>query len=164
MPAPTPLRTILVAALLVAALFLPALAPQTAQAATTADLAISMTPAKKHLKFQQSMTQTITVTNLGPGTATGVTVGTNVSDSLNPGSIVCADGTEIENWEICPGITLAAGQQVTFGWTVTACCFCCPDGIGISSAFVLHDEDTLDPNPGNDMAQVRTKFNGKFPF
>jgi hypothetical protein len=162
----TPFRTrhiILIAALLLAALFLPALALQTARAAGTADLAITMVPSKKHLRYQQSMTNTITVTNLGPDTATGVTIATGESDSINPGSLVCADGTEVPNWEICPTITLAPGQSATYTWTVTACCTCCPDRVGITTASVRHDEATLDPNPDNDFAQVETRFTGRFP-
>ncbi len=153
----------LVAALLIAALFLPALASQTARAAGTADLAITMTPGKKHLHYQQSMRNTITVSNLGPDTATGVTIAINESDSINPGPIVCADGTEIQNWEICPPITLAAGESATYTWTVTACCSCCPDGVGVTTATVRHDDATLDPNPDNDFARVDTPYKGRFP-
>jgi hypothetical protein len=155
--------TLLVAALLIAALFLPALASQTARAAGTADLSITMTPGKKHLHYQQSMRNTITVSNLGPDTATGVTIATNESDSINPGVIVCADGTEAQPWEICPPITLAANESATYTWTVTACCFCCPDLVGVTTAAVRHDDATLDPNPANDFAQVNTPFKGKFP-
>jgi hypothetical protein len=162
----TSLRTthaILIAALLIAALVLPALALQTARAAGTADLAITMTPGKKHLTYQKSMTNTIVVTNLGPDIATGVTITTNVSDSLNPGSIVCADGTEVPNWEICPPITLLPGQSATYTWMVTACCTCCPDRVGVASAGVLHDAATVDLEPVNDFVQVETPFKGRFP-
>ena len=153
----------LVVAILIAALFLPALTSQPARAAGTADLAITMTPGKKHLQYQKSMHNTITVTNLGPDTATGVTISTNASDSINPGQIVCADGTVVQNYEICPPITLAGGESATYTWTVTACCSCCPEGAGITTVTVRHDDATLDPNPDNDFARVDTPFKGRFP-
>lgn len=166
MPTPTPLRTrhvSLIAALLIAALVLPALSVQTARAAGTADLAITMTAGSKHLRHNQTMTNTIVVTNLGPDIATGVTITTNVSDSLSPGPITCADGTVIENFDICPPITLGPGESATYTWEVTACCTCCPDRVGEAVAGVVHDAETLDPNRINDFVGVETRFTGKFP-
>jgi hypothetical protein len=153
----------LIAALLVAALFLPALGVQTARAGGTADLAITMTPGEKHFRYQQEMTNTIVVTNLGPDAATGVTIGTGESDSINPGPIVCADGTVAQPWELCPAITPGVGENATYTWSATACCSCCPDRVGITTATVRHDEATLDPNAGNDFVRVDTRFTGNFP-
>lgn len=161
----TPLRTrltMLIVALIAAPLIAPA--PGTAQAVGSADLAVTMTPDAKHLRFQQSMTIEITVTNLGPDTATGVWLATGESDSINPGPIVCADGTIPQPGDICPTITLAPGEVVTYSWTVTACCTCCPNRVGVTTAIVLRDEATLDPYPDNNFARVETRFIGKFPF
>lgn len=155
--------TILVAVALLAAASAPGLAPRAALAAGTADLSITMTAGAKHLRYQQEMTNTIVVTNLGPGTATGVWISTGESDSINPGPMVCPDGTEVEVWELCAPITLAPGESATYLWTVTACCSCCPDRVGVTTATVRHDEFTLDPNDSNDFTRVDTRFIGKFP-
>jgi hypothetical protein len=133
-------------------------------AQSRADLAVTMAPSAKHLRFQQSMTVTITVTNLGPETATGVRLSTGESDSINPGRIVCPDGTVSEFGGVCEIGTLAAGESVTATWTVTACCTCCPKRIGVITASVSGDAATEDPNPDNNLARVETGFIGKFPF
>jgi hypothetical protein len=164
----TPLRTrftTFITAALIAASLLPGLAIQPAQAQSlvTADLSITMTAGAKHLRYLEETTNTIVVTNLGPDTATGVWLSTNVSDSLNPGDIVCADGTTIPNYELCGPVTLSPGQTATYLMTVLACCTCCPNRVGISTATVHEDEFTLDPNLDNNFTRVDTRFTGKFP-
>jgi hypothetical protein len=150
-------RLISVVALVAAFAF--AVHPVAAQ--SSADLAVSMTPGKKHLRFQQSMEVTITVTNLGPDAATGVRLDTGESDSINPGSLVCPDGVVNEPCEIGP---LTAGQSVTSTWTVSACCSCCPNKRGVITAAAFADQDTIDPNPDNNAARLEIGFTGKFPF
>ena len=132
-------------------------------AQSSADLAVTMVPSQKHLRFQQSMTVTITVTNLGPDTATGVRLSTGESDSINPGRIVCPDGTVREFEGFCEIGSLGPGESVTATWTVIACCTCCPERVGVITASVSDDTATEDPNPDNNNARVETRFTGKFP-
>lgn len=153
--------TTLVTALAIAALIFPGLATMSARAAGTADLAVTMTPSAKHLRYQQSMTIEIVVTNLGPDTATDVWLSTNVSDSLNPGDIVCPDRTTIRNYELCESVTLSPGQTATYLMTVIACCTCCPNRVGVSTA-IVYDDGTSDPVENNNVAQLSTRFIGKF--
>jgi uncharacterized repeat protein (TIGR01451 family) len=133
-------------------------------AQSSADLTVTMAPSQKHLRFQESMTVTITVTNLGPDPATGVRLSTGESDSINTGAIVCPDGTVHEFGGTCEIGFLGAGESVTATWTVSACCQCCPKRLGVISASVSGDAVTMDPNPDNNRARVETRFVGKFPF
>ena len=158
----TPLASrLLVSFLVILTMALPALALHPAKAATTADLAISLVPARKNLKFGETMSYTVTVTNFGPETATGVTTGVGVSDSLANFGAQCPDGTVST---FCTLGTLAPGTAISFLYFVGACCTCCPDRLGVAVASVSHDADTVDPIDANNSVRVETKLVGKAPF
>ena len=157
-----PARPAAVLAAVLALALVSGLAVRPAAAQAAADLAVTAAPSKKHLKFGASMTVTITVTNLGPDPATGVTLGAVVSDSLNPGPLVCPDGTVAE-FGPCELGTLAPGASATATLTVIACCACCPEGVGVAIAGVDHDAGTADPNGENNAARVDFKITGRAP-
>jgi hypothetical protein len=140
---------------------LPALAPHPAVAANTADLAISMVGDQKHLKFGETMTFTVTVQNLGPEAATGVTVGVGVSDSFANFGGHCPDGTVST---FCDLGTLAPGTEITYLYFVMACCTCCTDRVGVAVANGNHGADTVDPVDTNNSVRVETKLVGRAPF
>jgi hypothetical protein len=139
----------------------PSLAPNPAVAIGTADLAISLTAPKSHLKFGETMTFSVSVKNLGPDTATGVSVGIGVSDSYANFGGNCPDGTVSS---FCDLGTLAPGSEVSFPYLVGACCSCCPERVGVAVANVNHDADTIDPIDENNSSRVETKLIGKAPF
>jgi uncharacterized repeat protein (TIGR01451 family) len=137
------------------------IAPKPAVAIGTADLAVSLTPSKNHLKFGETMSLSVTVKNLGPDAATGVEVGVGVSDSFANFGGNCPDGTVSS---ICSLGSLASGAVITFPYFVGACCSCCPDRVGVAVASVNHDADTVDPVIENNQARLETKLTGKPPF
>jgi hypothetical protein len=139
----------------------PAIAPQPTAAAGTADLSVAMASEKKNLKFGDTMTFTITVTNLGPDPATGVTIGIGVSDSYGDLGATCPDGSTST---FCDLGRLESGANVTVLFRALACCSCCPNRLGVAVASVSHDAETIDPVSANDSVRTETKFVGKAPF
>jgi hypothetical protein len=137
-----------------------ALAPRPAVAAGTADLVVTMVGEKKNLKFGDTMTFTITVTNLGPDHATGVVLSIGVSDSYGALGAACPDGSTST---ICDVGSLEAGASVTVPFRAMACCSCCPERLGVAVATVSHDSDTIDPDANNNSVRIETKLVGKSP-
>ncbi|MFL5761372.1 MAG: CARDB domain-containing protein [Thermomicrobiales bacterium] len=148
-------------ALITVILGLPVLATHPAAAATTADLAIEMDGGKSHLRFGGTMTLTVTVSNLGPEVASGVTAGIGVSDSLADLGAICPDGS-VSN--MCNLGSLAPGAVVSFPFVVMACCACCPDHIGIAVASVSADADMVDLVEANNTFRFETRLVGKAPY
>jgi uncharacterized repeat protein (TIGR01451 family) len=140
---------------------LPLLAPQSAAAAGTADLSVTMTGDAKSLKFGKTMTLTVTLTNKGPDVATGVEVGLGTSDSFANFGGTCPDGSISS---ICAIGEMAAGASVTLQFQVGACCRCCPEFLGVAVASVSHDANTVDPESANDLSRIEVKLKGKPPF
>ena len=137
-----------------------ALAPHPAAAAGTADLAVTMVGDTKHLKYGDTITFTVTVTNYGPQAATAVTIGVGVSDSYANYGGTCPDGSLST---ICNLGTLAASASVTLLFRAEALASCCPTGLGVAVASVSHDVNTLDPESANDSVRTATKFIGRLP-
>jgi hypothetical protein len=135
-----------------------ALSPLPAAAAGTAELGIAVRASARVLRFSDTVTFTITVTNLGPDAATGVWVGLGTSDSLANFGGTCPDGT-VSN--MCDLGTLGSGDQVTVQIRAMACCACCPDRLGVAVADVSHDAETVDPNPANNRVRIEIKLVGK---
>ena len=66
-----------------AAVLLTGLGAPTAAAQETADLQITKVAAQKTVRAGETVTYTVTLTNLGPGPATGVVFGDSLPDQLN---------------------------------------------------------------------------------
>lgn len=154
------LRLVMFVAMLMLAGF-PALIPHPVVAAGTADLAVTMVGNAKRLKFGETITFTVTVTNLGPDAATGVTLGFGTSDSYHNFGGTCPDGTVST---ICTLGTLAPGASVTLSFQAMAANVCCPARVGVATASVSHDAETIDPVSANDSVRLETKLGGKTLF
>jgi uncharacterized repeat protein (TIGR01451 family) len=154
------LHLVLFVAMLLLAGF-PMLAPRPVAAAGTADLAVTMVGDRKHVKFLDTITFTITVSNLGPDVATGVTLGIGVSDSYGDLGATCPDGTVST---FCDLGSIESGKSVTVLFHAIASNDCCPNRLGVAVASVTHDTDTVDPVSANDAVTVETRFTGKAPF
>jgi len=137
-----------------------ALAPPPVAATGTADLAVTMAGDKRHLRFGDTITFTVTVTNLGPDGATGVTVGVGASDSYADFGGTCPDGSTSN---ICDLGNLASGDSVTVRFRLGTSQSCPPDRLGVAVASVSHDANTIDPISANDSVRTETKFVGEPP-
>src|SRR5215203_2343380 len=83
-----------------------------AAAQETADLALTKVADQKNVRIGENITYTITLTNLGPDTATGVVFGDPVPDPLNLVSFTCSQGT-ISGGSFCAVESLPSGASVT---------------------------------------------------
>ena len=83
----------------------------------TADLALTKTADRKSVKIGETITFTITVTNLGPDTATGIYFGDSIPDPLNFVSSSCDQGAVF--WGLCRVDSLAVGESATITLVTT---------------------------------------------
>ncbi|MGH9144419.1 MAG: HYR domain-containing protein, partial [Vicinamibacterales bacterium] len=120
---------------------------------TDADLSVSATASLSSAGIGQQIQYTVTVTNNGPASATGVSLTLAPStgfvlDSVQPlGPCVLPLPGGIDPVR-CDGGTLAAGQQVTFSFAVT------PLSPGTLSAMFAVVGQGTDPQPANNAATV----------
>ncbi|HEU4419952.1 MAG TPA: DUF11 domain-containing protein [Planctomycetota bacterium] len=83
-----------------------------AQPVTAQDLSITKLADRTRVKIGETITYYITVTNLGPGTATGVVFGDSLPDQLNLVSFTVTQGTVI-NQTFCSVPSMDPGASVT---------------------------------------------------
>lgn len=125
-----------------------------AAAQNGADLAAGIS-GKRSVKTGANITYTITATNVGDATATGVHLDGWVPDWFNFVSLDCLAGTPTSSG--CDFGDLAPGATARMAFTVQACC---PEKtmyeLGFASA-------TNDSNPDNDTAMIRVVFTGRHP-
>ncbi len=88
------------------------LAPQHTMAQETTDLALTKSVDRSKVKLGENITYTLTLTNLGPATATDVVFGDPVPDQLNLVSFSCSAGT-VSGGPFCQLDSLASGASVT---------------------------------------------------
>jgi hypothetical protein len=149
----------LVAMLMLAGL--PALIPHPVLAVGTADLAVTMVGDAQRLRFGDTITFTVTVTNLGPDVATGVTLHVGTSDSYADFGGTCPDRSTST---ICDLGMMESGASVTLLFRAMASNECCPKRLGVATASVSHDAETIDPVSANDSVRLETKLVGKTLF
>lgn len=128
------------------------------------DVSVSMTADQSTLRFGQSITYTITMTNLGPGDATFVDVAFAMPEALQALAINCDLGISPDG-PFCEYSSLPSGATVVSTLVATP-----RTGAPLhmrlmtASASVLFEEaESLDPNTANNSAFVRTKLIGRLP-
>lgn len=133
-----------------------------AAAQQAADLQLKKVADRKNVRIGENITYTITLTNLGPDTATDVVFGDPVPDPLNLVSFTCSQG-------ISNGGSFCAVDSVPSGTSVTATLVATPitnpaksERRFTNTAFIS-DSATPDPNSNNNSALVRTHIIGKTP-
>jgi uncharacterized repeat protein (TIGR01451 family) len=135
-------------------------APQT-YAADPADLSVSAAWVGHGIPraaVGETVTYRITLTNLGPGTATRVYLFALTPDQFNPVSLNCVDPVFCAS----PGGELAAGATVTATVVDVVCCF--PKGESrTTSAGATVFSDT-DPDLANNSSSVVTRIVGPHGF
>lgn len=100
----------------------------------------------------------ITVTNLGPGTATGVYLVPLTPDQFNPVSLECANAVFCSS----PGGALAPGATVTATVVDVVCCF--PKGESRTTSAGAAVISDADPDLANDNSSVVTRIVGPYGF
>ena len=147
-------------ALLTLALALCGLSTYPASAQGTADLAITKSADRTHVRVGQQITYTITVTNQGPDVATDVVWGDAVPDELNLVSFTCSPGNPSGARPFCVVATLANGASAT----ETLVAELTPLGRGEdrrvgNTSFIVSSSQT-DPNSSNDQDSLSVKIIG----
>jgi uncharacterized repeat protein (TIGR01451 family) len=109
----------------------------------------------------ETATYAITLTNLGPDTATGTFLVPEVPDPFNLVSLTCSDASFCAS----PGGELAPGATVTATVVEVVCCF--PKGTPrkeLSAAGATAVSTPPDSNLANNTAKVLTKIVGPYGF
>lgn len=135
---------------------------QVAAAQGIADLKLTKVADRKNVRIGENITYTITLTNLGPDSATDVVFGDSIPDPLNLVSFTCSQG-------ISNGGSFCAVESVPSGASVTATLVATPitnpaksERRFTNTAFIA-ESATPDPNSTNNSASVETHIIGKAP-
>jgi hypothetical protein len=132
----------------------PASAGPGAAAGAGADMSVSLS-GPRTVRLGDDITYTITGTNVGGQTATGVQLSGMVEDWFDPRAMDCRGGTvSPDNVNTCDFGDVAPGETVSLTLTMTACC---PERHMFQFAWV---SSTNDVNPDNDSTMVKLNFRG----
>jgi uncharacterized repeat protein (TIGR01451 family) len=128
-----------------------------AAAQETADLQITKVASSKTVRVGETVTYTVTLTNLGPGVATGVRFGDPLPDQLNFVDSTC-DAVVVSSF--CTVETLPSGASVTLTIVATPITNAARNERRISNAAFIADFGTTDSNPSNDQASTIVRLVG----
>jgi uncharacterized repeat protein (TIGR01451 family) len=104
----------------------------------------------------ETVTYTVTLTNLGPGVAKGVVFGDSLPDQLNLVSSTCGVVSAF-----CTVESLPSGASATLTIVATPITNLARNERRISNtAFIADFGTTIDPNPGNDQASTIVRVAG----
>lgn len=124
----------------------------------TADLALTKTADQKAAKIGETITFSITVTNLGPDTATGIYFGDSLPDPLNFVSSSCDRGTAF--WGLCRVDSLAVGESATITVVTTPITNPARSERKFTNLAYIAESTTFDPNPDNNTASLQLHIVG----
>lgn len=124
-----------------------------------ADLSLTKTADRKNVKIGQFVTFAITVTNLGPDTATGIYFGDSLPDPLNFVSSSCDKGTAY--WGLCRVESLAAGESATITVVTTPITNPAKSERQFTNLAYIEEMTSSDPNPENNTDSVTLRIVGK---
>jgi uncharacterized repeat protein (TIGR01451 family) len=137
-------------------------------ATATSDISVTIVADQSQVKMGQTVTYTVTMTNLGSDDASFVDVDFSLPDQLNLVSMTCDRGISPDT-PFCEYSTLAAGETVisTLVATPTPGSTVHPRKLTVT-ANVFFEVDcsfdpncTFDPNTSNNSASLTTKLVGK---
>jgi uncharacterized repeat protein (TIGR01451 family) len=145
-----------VAAGLLAVMLLAGVGVETAAGQEIADLQVTKVAAEKTVRVGETVTYTVTLTNLGPGLATGVVFGDSLPDQLNLVGSTCGAVSAF-----CTVESLPSGASATLTIVATPITNLARNERRINNtAFVADFGTTSDPNPSNDQASATVKVVG----
>jgi len=125
---------------------------------STADLALTKTADRKTAKIGETITFTITVTNLGPDTATGIYFGDSLPDPLNFVSSSCDRGTAF--WGLCRVDSLTVGESATITVVTTPITNPARSERKFTNLAYIAESTTFDPSPDNNTASLQLHIVG----
>ena len=133
-------------------------APAASAQEPSADLALTKTADRTNVKIGQTITFTITVTNLGPDTATGIYFGDSLPDPLNFVSSSCDRGTTF--WGLCRVDSLAVGESATITVVTTPITNPAKSERKFTNLAYIAEATTFDPNPDNNTDSLQLHIVG----
>ena len=133
-------------------------APAASAQEPSADLALTKTADRTNVKIGQTITFTITVTNLGPDTATGIYFGDSLPDPLNFVSSSCDRGTAF--WGLCRVDSLAVGESATITVVTTPITNPAKSERKFTNLAYIAEATTFDPNPDNNTDSLQLHIVG----
>jgi uncharacterized repeat protein (TIGR01451 family) len=146
-----------IAGAIVAAVLLVVLGTESVTAQETADLQITKVASSQTVRVGETVTYTVTLTNLGPGVATGIVFGDSLPDQLNLVSATC----DVVSGSFCTVASLPSGASSTLTIVATPITNLARNERRISNtAFIAAFGTTSDPNPGNDQASTIVRVAG----
>ena len=146
-----------IAGAIVTALLLVVLGAQTVTAQETADLQITKVASSKTVRVGETVTYTVTLTNLGPGVATGVVFGDSMPDQLNLVESTC--GAVVVS-SFCTVESLPSGASETLTIVATPITNLARNERRISNTAFVAASGTTDPDPSNDQASTVVRVAG----
>lgn len=140
---------------LLAAILLTVVGAEAAPGQEIADLQITKVAAQKTVRVGETVTYTVTLTNLGPGLAAGVVFGDPLPDQLNLVSSTCGAVSAF-----CTVESLPSGASTTLTIVATPIPNLARGERRITNiAFVLQSQSS-DPDPSNDQASTTVRVVG----
>ena len=123
------------------------------------DLRITKVADRTRVRIGETITFTITLTNLGPGTATGIVFGDPLPDPLNLVSFSCSAGTVVQQ-SFCSVASLASGASVTATLVATPITNPAQSERRFTNTAFISESATPDPNSSNNTASLRLRIIG----
>jgi len=143
---------------IVAAVLLVVLGAETVTAQETADLQITKVASSKTVREGETVTYTVTLTNLGPGVATGVVFGDPLPDQLNLEAVDSTCGA-VSSFCTVDSLPSGASERLTIeARTITN--LARNERRISNTAFIADFGTTSDPNPSNDQASTIVRVVG----
>jgi uncharacterized repeat protein (TIGR01451 family) len=129
---------------------------EVATAQGAADLQLTKTADRKTVKIGETVTYTITLTNLGPGLATDIVFGDPLPDQLNLVGSTCGAVSAF-----CTVTSLPSGASATLTVAATPITNPAQSERRVTNCAFIAETGSTDPNPDNDIACVTIRIVGR---
>jgi uncharacterized repeat protein (TIGR01451 family) len=144
-----------IAGAIVAAVLLVVFGVETVTAQETSDLQITKMAESKTVRVGETVTYTVTLTNLGPGIATGVVFGNSLPDQLNLVESTCGSVSAS-----CSLDALPPGASATLTIVATPITNLARNERRISNTAFVAESATTDPDLSNNQASTIVRVVG----
>jgi uncharacterized repeat protein (TIGR01451 family) len=144
-----------IAGCILATALLVVLGTQSATAQETADLQITKVASSNTVRVGETVTYTVTLTNLGPGVATGVVFGDSLPDQLNLVESTCGSVSAF-----CALDAIPPAGSATLTIVATPITNLARNERRISNTAFVAQSGTADPNPSNNQASTIVRVVG----